>query len=449
MVRVKLLPAPPNTGIRFQRMDLEGQPIIPALVQNVVNTPYCIVISHEQASVFAIEHLMAALMGMQITNVCIQLDGPEIPYLDSCSKDFVDILKQSTVKVQDEPRDVIPIKEKFTYRDPDTGSCFELYPSDHFSVKCMIACDKWPLENQYALLSDLEDFEKELAGARTCVFLEDILALRQQGKVQGLEASRAIMFSQKEVDFKDPGQLSTLPMQVRENVVTPSTFDKRKLNYVNEPARHKLLDFLGALSLLGKSIRGELVVYNPNHKSSIAFVQSLKQKVVVQASKAAPCCDLNKPPLLDAVQINRIMPHRYPFQLVDKVMDVGSNSIVGIKNVTYNEPYFQGHFPDFPIMPGVLQVEALAQTGGIMLLHQMQDPQDYATYFLSIDDCKFRYRVVPGDVLLLYCQLVSDIRFRVIQGKSVGIAKIKGQIFVSDRLVCQAVLLVQAEKNQG
>ena len=246
MVRVKLLPAPPNTGIRFQRMDLEGQPVIPALVQNVIHTSHCIVIGHEQASVSAIEHLMAALMGMQITNICIQVDGPEIPYLDSCSKDFVDILNQSAVKVQNELRDVIPIKEKITYRDPDTGSCFELYPSDHFSVKCMIACDKWPLENQYAVLSDLEDFAKELAGARTCVFLEDILALRQQGKIQGLEASRAVMFSQKEIDFKDPGQCFDLPVQVRENIVTPSTFDKRKLRYINEPARHKLLDCLGA-----------------------------------------------------------------------------------------------------------------------------------------------------------------------------------------------------------
>ena len=219
------------------------------------------------------------------------------------------------------------------------------------------------------------------------------------------------------------------------------------MHYVNEPARHKLLDLLGDLSLLGRPLCGTICAYKPGHTANIGFVKALKTHLLKQESKRAPSCDLHKTPLFDSQQIYNMLPHRYPFQLVDKIMEVDRTSIIGIKTVTINEPYFQGHFPNMPIMPGVLQIEALAQTSGIMLLHQILDPENFLTYFMAIDACKFRRKIVPGDVLLLYCQLLSDIKFRVKDQQSVGIAKVRGRIFVEDHLACEAVLLLQAVKK--
>ncbi|HLP34864.1 MAG TPA: bifunctional UDP-3-O-[3-hydroxymyristoyl] N-acetylglucosamine deacetylase/3-hydroxyacyl-ACP dehydratase [Amoebophilaceae bacterium] len=438
------LPMPPNSGIQFQRTDLPNRPLVEALVTNVSATERGTVLRKGEAQVWSVEHLLAALVGLQIDNLCIQLDGPEVPNLDGSAQRFTELLLEAQVCPQGIPRKFFHLKEPFMYRDPETDSCFELYPSDNYSLQCTLAYDRWPLQHQYAALDRLDRFQEEIAAARTFVYLDEAIALYNKRLIQGGDPTKALIFSEKE---PDAACLSTIAQatvkEIPPTIITPATHAMP----TNEPARHKILDLMGDLALLGRPLQARIFAHKPGHGPNTRLAAALRKQLVTQEAKGAPHCNLHATPIFDVKQISNMLPHRYPFQLVDKIVQIDDTSITGVKNVTINEPFFQGHFPGNPIMPGVLQLEALAQTGGILFLHTLPDPEAYLTYFLSIDACKFRRMVVPGDTLLLHGQLLSDIRLRTTEKQTSGIAKIKGRVFVGEALACEAVLLAQIVKQ--
>ncbi|CCM10028.1 Bifunctional enzyme lpxC/fabZ [Cardinium endosymbiont cEper1 of Encarsia pergandiella] len=442
-----LTPMPIDTGIQFQRIDLPNQPIIEACVAHVVATERGTMLEKDQVQVATVEHWLAALAGLQVDNICMQLDGPEVPDLDGSALGFVKLLLEAGLLPQEASQKFFTIKEKFVYDDPDTGSHYTLYPDTDYSLHATISYNRWPIGHQYATLFTLAHFKQEIAAARTFIYLDEIVALYQKGLLQGGDPTKAVIFSDHTDPTEQLQQVTHLSGKKVENLVTPSPSSLSALRYINEPARHKLLDLIGDVALLGRPLQGKLVAHQPGHGANIRFVAALKNHLLRQSVKAPPICDLHATPRLNVAQISKMLPHRYPFQLVDKIMELGDDHVIAIKNVTINEPFFQGHFPGTPIMPGVLQVEALAQTSGILALDKVPDPARYLTYFLAIDGCKFRRMVVPGDSLVLHCVLLTDIKFSTTQKHSVAIAKVKGRIFVGENLACEAVLLAQMVKQ--
>ncbi|TSJ80998.1 MAG: bifunctional UDP-3-O-[3-hydroxymyristoyl] N-acetylglucosamine deacetylase/3-hydroxyacyl-ACP dehydratase [Candidatus Cardinium sp.] len=446
-VKGRLLPMPIDTGIQFQRVDLPGQPCIEASVTHVVATERGTVVEKDQARVATVEHLLAAIVGMQVDNISIQLDGAEVPDIDGSALAFVALLLEAGLLQQEAPQKFFKLKEKFSYDDPDTGSHYAVYPDTDYNLHLTIVYNRWPVGYQYASLSKLADFKEAIAPARTFIYLDEIAALYEKGLLQGGDPTKAVIFSDHTNHTEWLQQVTQLSGKQVENLVTPAPSSLSSLRYINEPARHKLLDLIGDMALLGRPLQAKLVAHMPGHGANIGFVAALRKHLLRQEQKGAPICNLHATPLFDVKQISKMLPHRYPFQLVDKIMELGDSYVIGVKNVTINEPFFQGHFPGTPVMPGVLQVEALAQAGGILCLHKVPDPEQYLTYFLSIDGCKFRRMVVPGDTLLLHCELLAAIKFSTTEKQSVGIAKVKGRIFVGEQLACEAVLLAQIVKQ--
>jgi UDP-3-O-[3-hydroxymyristoyl] N-acetylglucosamine deacetylase/3-hydroxyacyl-[acyl-carrier-protein] dehydratase len=434
-VTLTFQPAPEDHGYKFQRTDIEGKPVFNADVNRVVSTQRGTTIKFEQVQISTIEHALSALAGMQIDNVLIQLDGPEVPILDGSALPFVQALRQAGIEEQEAEREYFEITQPVTYRDESTGTELMALPCDHFEVITLIDFNSDVLGQQYAQLTDINNYEKEIAPCRTFVFLHELEVLFQQNLIRGGDLENAIVIVDKTVEqvFLDELALKINKKSVKVKEGILNTLD---LHFKNEPARHKLLDVIGDLALMGHPVKGKIVATKPGHKANVEFAKLLKKHFQEQRKlKGKPVYDPDKAPLFDSVKIAQWLPHRYPFLLVDKIIEMSENYIVGVKNVTFNEQFFQGHFPNNPVMPGVLQVEAMAQTGGILALSTVEDPGNWDTYFLKIENVKFRYKVLPGDTILFKLEMVAPMRR--------GICQMLGTAYVGNRIVSEAELTAQ------
>ena len=432
-------PAPENHGIKFQRIDLEGQPIIDAVAENVVETQRGTVIANGPARVSTIEHAMAALYAAEIDNCLITVDAPELPILDGSAKEVSCKIMEVGIEEQSEDKDYYIVKQKIEVRDDNTGSSIVVLPDDDFSIDTMVSFESPVLNNQYATLQNLSDFNESISASRTFVFVREVEPLVKNNLIKGGDLDNAIVIYDAPVKQDDLDRLADLMGVPHKNVSEFGYIINVPLTSDNEPARHKLMDVLGDIALIGRPIKGKILATRPGHTINNTFAKKIRREIRRQEIQA-PLYNPNIAPLMDVNRIRELLPHRYPFLLVDKVIDRGDNFIVGVKNVSGNEPFFQGHFPSEPVMPGVLQVEAMAQVGGLLVLSQVEDPERYSTYFMKIDNVKFRQKVVPGDTLVFHLSLTTPIRR--------GCAVMKGYAFVGEKIVSEAEFMAQIVKNK-
>ena len=426
-------PAPENSGYKIQRIDLEGEPIIQAIAENVVDTSRGTVVANGEARCSTIEHAMAALYALGIDNCLIQVNGPEFPILDGSSIMYVENIRRVGVVEQNAPKDFYVIKKKIEFRDDETGSSIIILPDEQFSITTMISFDSQFINSQFATLDNMDDFTEHIAPARTFVFVREIEPLLKAGLIKGGDLDNAIVIYEKEISQEALDRLAD------HDATALGYIQDRPLVWQNEPARHKLLDIIGDMALIGRPIKGRIIATRPGHTINNKFARQMRREIRKHEVQA-PNYDPNEEPLMDVNRIRELLPHRYPMQLVDKVVETGSNFIVAVKNVTSNEAFFQGHFPQEPVMPGVLQIEAMAQAGGLLVLNSIEEPERWSTYFLRIDDVKFRKKVVPGDTLLFRVELISPIRH--------GIATMRGFAFVGETVVMEATFTAQITKNK-
>ncbi|MDO4780379.1 MAG: bifunctional UDP-3-O-[3-hydroxymyristoyl] N-acetylglucosamine deacetylase/3-hydroxyacyl-ACP dehydratase [Bacteroides sp.] len=432
-------PAPENHGYKIQRVDLEHKPIIDAVADNVVETTRGTVLCKGDAKVSTVEHGMAALYALGIDNCLIEVDGPEFPILDGSAKFYVDKIEEVGIEEQNATKDYYIIKSKREFIDEETGSSIIVLPDENFSLNVLVSYDSEILPNQYATLEDMSKFKDEIASCRTFVFVREIEPLLSAGLIKGGDLDNAVVIYERTMSQEQMDKLS--------DIMGVGRIDANKLGYINhkplvwpnECARHKLLDVIGDLALIGKPIKGRIIATRPGHTVNNKFARQLRKEIKLNEVQA-PIYNCNVPPLLDVNRIRELLPHRYPFQLVDKIIDIKPTYVVGVKNVTSNEPFFQGHFPEEPVMPGVLQVEAMAQVGGLLVLDTVDEPDRYSTYFMKIDGVKFRQKVVPGDTLIFKVELLSPIRR--------GVATMKGYAFVGEKIVSEAEFMAQIVKNK-
>ena len=430
-------PAPENYGLKIQRIDLEGQPIIDALAEYVVDTQRGTVIAKGDTRVGTIEHGMAALYAMGIDNCLVQVNGPEFPILDGSAEKYVEQIRKVGIVEQNAPKDYYIIRHKIEIQDGE--SVITILPDDQFSITAMCSFDSKFIRSQFATLDDVNKFADEIAPARTFVFVRDIMPLLQANLIKGGDLDNAIVIYEREVSQEKLDQLADLLHVPHINASHIGYIQHKPLMWDNECTRHKLLDIIGDMALIGKPIKGRIIATRPGHTVNNKFAR-LMRKEIRKHEVQAPIYDPNEEPVMDNKRIRELLPHRYPMQLVDKIIAVGPNSIVGVKNVTANEPFFQGHFPQEPVMPGVLQIEAMAQCGGLLVLSQLKEPEHYSTYFLKIDGVKFRQKVEPGDTLLFRVEMEQAVRH--------GISTMKGYIFVGDHVVSEASFTAQIVKNK-
>ena len=432
-------PADENTGYRFRRVDLPEQPVIEAIAENVVDTTRGTVIGRKGVVISTIEHAMAALYAAGIDNCLIDVDGPELPILDGSAIIYVENIERVGLKEQKADKDFYIIKEKLKFRDEETGSTITIYPDDGFSVECMVEYDSPVLPNQFAVLDDLAEFKQEISNARTFVFVREIEQLVANNLIKGGDLDNAIVIYDREIPQNHIDHICEVMKVPRVELHSLGYINPKPLKWDNEPARHKLMDLIGDLALIGRPLKGRVVAVRPGHSVNNKFTR-LVRKDVKHTEIQAPVYNPNLAPLIDVNGIRHLLPHRYPFLLVDKVIEMDQKHIVCVKNVTVNEPFFQGHFPEEPVMPGVLQVEAMAQAAGVLVLNYLEEPEKYSTYFLKIDNVKFRQKVVPGNTLLLNVSLMTEIRS--------GCAIVKGYAFVGEKIVCEAEFMAQIIKNK-
>ena len=428
-------PAPDNTGYKIQRIDLEGQPII---AENVIDTQRGTVIAKGEARVSTIEHGMAALYAMGIDNCLIQINGPEFPILDGSAAMYVEKIREIGIVDQNAPKDYYIIRKKMEYKD-ESGSIITILPDEQFSITAMCSFESKFISSQFATLDDIDKFADEISPARTFVFVRDIMPLLQANLIKGGDLDNAIVIYEKQVDQPTLDQLADLLKVPHMDATSIGYIQNKPLIWDNECTRHKLLDIIGDVALIGKPIKGRIVATRPGHTVNNKFARMIR-KDIRKHEIQAPIYDPNDEPLMDNIRIRELLPHRYPMQLVDKVVAMGATTIVGVKNITANEPFFQGHFPQEPVMPGVLQIEAMAQCGGLLVLSQVEEPERWSTYFLKIDNVKFRQKVVPGDTLLFRVELLSPVRH--------GISSMQGYMFVGDNVVAEATFTAQIVKNK-
>jgi UDP-3-O-[3-hydroxymyristoyl] N-acetylglucosamine deacetylase/3-hydroxyacyl-[acyl-carrier-protein] dehydratase len=435
-------PAPDSHGYMFKRTDLPGEPLINALAENVVDTSRGTTIEENGARVATIEHVLASFVGMGIDNALVELDGPEVPIMDGSAKDYVEAIAATGTVEQATDRKYFMLKEKLEYYDEEHGIHIIAYPDKIQSINVLIDYNSKVLGNQYASLEELERFDEEIAPCRTFVFLHELEFLAKNNLIKGGDVDNAIVIVDRKVEQDELDRLAELFNKPKVKVQPEGILNNVDLRFPNEPARHKLLDLVGDLALVGRWFKAKIIATRPGHQSNNEFARALRQvmkKAVLQ--KQIPVYNPNLDPVLDINDVKRRLPHRYPFLLVDKVIHMDEKSVVGIKNVTTNEPFFTGHFPDEPIMPGVLQIEAAAQVGGMLVLGTVPDPENYSTYFLKIDKVKFKRKVVPGDTLILKVDLLEPIRR--------GIALVFAELFVGNQVVMEGELMAQIIKTKN
>ena len=432
-------PAPENTGYKIQRIDLEGMPVIDAIAENVIDTQRGTVLAKGDARVSTVEHGLAALYALGIDNCLIQVNGPEFPILDGSAIQYVNKIKEIGKEEQKAPKDWYVIRKKIEVKDEETGSCITILPDEEFSLTAMCSFNSKFINSQFATLDKVEDFSTEIAPARTFVFVRDIAPLLKANLIKGGDMDNAIVIYEKQISQEELDKLADM-LQVEHRVASELGYIQHKpIVWENECTRHKLLDVIGDMALIGKPIKGRIIATRPGHSINNKFARQLRKEIRKHEIQA-PIYDPNDAPVMDNVRIRELLPHRYPMQLVDKVIALGATSIVGVKNITANEPFFQGHFPQEPVMPGVLQIEAMAQCGGLLVLNNLEEPERWSTYFLKIDDVKFRQKVVPGDTLMFKVDLLAPVRH--------GISSMKGYVFVGDHVVSEATFTAQIVKNK-
>ena len=432
-------PAPENTGYKIQRIDLEGQPIIDAIAENVIDTQRGTVLGKGDARVSTVEHGLSALYALGIDNCLIQVNGPEFPILDGSAILYVNKIQEIGIEEQNAPKDWYVIRKKIEVKDEETGSCITILPDDQMSLTTMCSFESKFINSQFATIDDVTKYATEIAAARTFVFVRDIEPLLQANLIKGGDLDNAIVIYERQTTQERLDTLADMLHVEHRDATDLGYIQHKPLQWENECTRHKLLDVIGDMALIGKPIKGRIIATRPGHTINNKFAREIRKEIRKHEIQA-PAYDPNEEPIMDVNRIRELLPHRYPMQLVDKVIEIGPNSIVGVKNITSNEPFFTGHFPQEPVMPGVLQIEAMAQCGGLLILNSVEEPERWSTYFMKIDGVKFRQKVVPGDTLIFKVELIAPLRH--------GISSMHGYAFVGDHVVSEATFTAQIVKNK-
>ncbi|MFO7672812.1 MAG: bifunctional UDP-3-O-[3-hydroxymyristoyl] N-acetylglucosamine deacetylase/3-hydroxyacyl-ACP dehydratase [Lutibacter sp.] len=438
-VTLTFKPAPINHGYVFVRKDLEGEPIIEASAEYVVNTQRGTNLEKHGVFVNTSEHVLAAVVALDIDNIIIEINAPEPPIMDGSSKHFVEALEKAQIQEQDEERDEFIVKEIISYKDEETGSEIILMPCDNYQITAMVDFGTKVLGTQNATMNSLSEFKTEIANARTFSFLHELETLLDNNLIKGGDLNNAIVYVDKEISNETMDKLKKAFNKEKLAVKPNGILDNLTLRWANEAARHKLLDVIGDLALVGCRIRGKVIANKPGHLVNTVFAKKLQKIIKLEKRNCVPKFDLNLPPLMDIHKIMSILPHRPPFLLIDRILELSDRHVVGMKNVTMNESFFIGHFPGAPVMPGVLQVEAMAQCGGVLVLSTVPDPENYLTYFMKMDNVKFKQKVLPGDTLIFSAELISPIRRGICHMQSYG--------YANGKLVVEAVLMAQIARK--
>ncbi len=434
-VTMRLVPAMPNQGIVFVRTDLEGKPEIEASAELVSDTMRGTTLEKNGVRINTVEHVLAAITGMDLDNVIIELNASEVPIMDGSAMPFVELIEKAGIVEQDAEREEYIVKENISYIDPESGSEMILMPAEKFQVTSMVDFGTKVLGTQNAYLRDISEFKEHIAGARTFSFLHELEMLLRNGLIKGGNLNNAIVFVDKEIDNATMELLKKAFGRDDIEVKPNGILNNLTLRWPNEAARHKLLDIIGDLTLVGTKIRGKIIANKPGHKINVAFAKKLRKIIKKEKRDNVPNIDLNAPPLFDLIEIRKRLPHRHPFLLVDKIYELTDKYVIGVKNVTFNEFFFPGHFPAEPVMPGVLILESMAQTGGILVLDTVEDPENYLTYFLKMNNVKFKRKVHPGDTLILKAELLEPIRR--------GICHMQAYAYANNKLVAEAEMVAQ------